>query len=137
MPIYIAMQKQDEIDKFGYGTYDIIPEDALQKIKNMPEAEFNLYKINIKEDMPLIYYTNIMFYDNFNQTLPLGMNVKSKVLIDSDKLEFIPVNMITFNISDDFLENEIISKPTIKKIMLCEYDVKLKEQKKEEVKENE
>ena len=78
-----------------------------------------------------------MFYDNFNQTLPLGMNVKSKVLIDSDKLEFIPVNMITFNISDDFLENEIISKPTIKKIMLCEYDVKLKEQKKEEVKENE
>ena len=137
MPIYIAMQKQDEIDKFGYGTYDIIPEDALQKIKNMPEAEFNLYKINIKEDMPLIYYTNIMFYDNFNQTLPLGMNVKSKVLIDSDKLEFIPVNMITFNISDDFLENEIISKPAIKKIMLCEYDVKLKEQKKEEVKENE
>ena len=137
MPIYIAMQKQDEIDKFGYGTYDIIPEDALQKIKNMPEAEFNLYKINIKEDMPLIYYTNIMFYDNFNQTLPLGMNVKSKVLIDSDKLEFIPVNMITFNISDDFLENEIIIKPTIKKIMLCEYDVKLKEQKKEEVKENE
>ena len=137
MPIYIAMQKQDEIDKFGYGTYDIIPEDALQKIKNMPEVEFNLYKINIKEDMPLIYYTNIMFYDNFNQTLPLGMNVKSKVLIDSDKLEFIPVNMITFNISDDFLENEIISKPAIKKIMLCEYDVKLKEQKKEEVKENE
>ena len=137
MPIYIAMQKQDEIDKFGYGTYDIIPEAALQKIKNMPEAEFNLYTINIKEDMPLIYYTNIMFYDNFNQTLPLGMNVKSKVLIDSDKLEFIPVNMITFNISDDFLENEIISKPAIKKIMLCEYDVKLKEQKKEEVKENE
>lgn len=137
MPIYIATQKQDEIDKFGYGTYDIIPEDALQKIKNMPEAEFNLYKINIKEDMPLIYYTNIMFYDNFNQTLPLGMNVKSKVLIDADKLEFIPVNMITFNISDDFLENEIISKPSIKKIMLCEYDVKLKEQKKEEVKKDE
>ena len=116
---------------------DVFSLFLVRKIINIWFVEFNLYKINIKEDMPLIYYTNIMFYDNFNQTLPLGMNVKSKVLIDSDKLEFIPVNMITFNISDDFLENEIISKPTIKKIMLCEYDVKLKEQKKEEVKENE
>ena len=126
MPVYIATRKVDEIDKFGYGTYDILPEDALIKIKDEVESEFNLYKINLKENMPLIYYTNIMYYDNFNQTLPLGMNVKSKVLIDADMFEFIPVNMITFNICDDFIENEIITKPLIKKIMLCEYDVKLK-----------
>lgn len=76
--------------------------------------------------MPLLYFTNIMYYDNFNQTLPLGMNVKSKVLIDADKLEFIPNDMITFNISDDFIENELLIKPQVKKIMLCEYEVRLK-----------
>lgn len=132
MPIYIATKKTEEIDKFGYGVYDIIPEEALKKIKDEQESEFNLYKINIKENMPLIYFTNIMYYDNFNQTLPLGMNVTSKVLIDADKLEFIPNDMKTFNISDDFIENELIEKPQVKKIMLCEYEVRLKEQEKEE-----
>ena len=136
MPIYIATEKTEEIDKFGYGVYDIIPEKALQRIKNnSTETEFNLYKINLQEKMPLIYMTNIMYYDNYNQTLPLGMNVEEKVLIDADKFEFIPNNMITFNISDDFATNELISKPVVKKIMLCEYEVKLKnskEYKKEE-----
>ena len=127
IPIYLATEKTEEIDKFGYGVYDIIPEDALQRIKDNPETEFNLYKINLQENMPLIYFTNIMFYDNFNQTLPLGMNVKSKVLIDADMLEFIPKDMITFNISDNFTENEILAKPTVKKIMLCEYEVRLKQ----------
>ena len=132
MPIYLATPKTEEIDKFGYGIYDIVPEDALKKIKNSTEAEFNLYKVNIQENMPLIYFSNIMFYDNFNQTLPLGMNVNTKVLIDADKLEFIANNMVTFNISDDFTENEIMTKPAVKKIMVCEYDVKLKGEKEDE-----
>ncbi len=131
MPIYLAAEKTEEIDKFGYGVYDIIPENALQKIKNSTETEFNLYKINLQENMPLIYMTNIMYYDNFNQTLPLGMNVEEKVLIDADKFEFIPNNMITFNISDNFTENELLNKPAVKKIMLCEYEVKLKNNQKE------
>lgn len=137
MPIYLATEQTEEIDKFGYGLYDIIPENALQKIKNSKETEFNLYKINIKENMPLIYMTNIMYYDNFNQTLPLGMNVEEKVLIDAEQFEFVPNNMITFNISDDFTTNELLSKPTVKKIMLCEYETRLKnssEEKKEDEK---
>ena len=126
MTIYIAMAKNEDIDKFGYGVYDIIPDDAIEKIRDNPEKEFNLYKINLKENMPLIFYTNIMYYDNFNQTLPLGMNVKARVLIDADKFEFVPNNMTTFNISDDFIEREILDEPDVKKIRLCEYEVKLR-----------
>ena len=137
MPIYLATENTEEIDKFGYGFYDIIPEKALQRIRNSKENEFNLYKINLQEKMPLIYMTNIMYYDNYNQTLPLGMNVDEKVLIDADKFEFIPNNMITFNISDDFEKKEIISKPSVKKIMLCEYEVKLKENLQEKKEEEE
>ena len=137
MPVYLATENTEEIDKFGYGFYDIIPEKALHRVKNSKENEFNLYKINIQEKMPLIYMTNIMYYDNYNQTLPLGMNVDEKVLIDADKFEFIPNNMITFNISDDFEAKEIISKPTVKKIMLCEYEVKLKENIQEQREEEE
>ena len=126
IPAYIAMPKTADIDKFGYSIYDITPEDAIARIKDSPEKEFNLYKINLKENMPLIFYTNIMYYDNFNQTLPLGMNVKPRILIDADNFEFIPNNMTTFNISDDLIERELLEKPEVKKIMLCEYEVKLK-----------
>ena len=129
MPIYIAKGKEEEIDKYGYEIYDIIPENALQKIKESNETEINLYKINLKENMPLIYMTNIMYYDNFNQTLPLGINVDEKVLIDADMFEFTPSNMTTFNINENFTENEILTKPIVKKIILCEYEVKLKETK--------
>ncbi len=126
MPIYLATKREEEIDKFGYEIYDIIPEKALSRIKGMAEDELNLYKINLKENMPLLYMTNIIYYDNFNQTLPLGMNVDEKVLIDADNFEFIPSNMITFNVSENFTENEIINKPIVKEIMLCEYDVNMK-----------
>ena len=135
LPAYIAMPKNKDIDKVGYCIYDIVPEDAIACIKDSKEKEFNLYKINLKENMPLIFYTNIMYYDNFNQTLPLGMNVKPRVLIDADEFEFIPNNMTTFNISDDLIERELLKQPEVKKIMLCEYEVKMKNSKEDE-KEN-
>ena len=45
-----------------------------------------LYKLNIKENSPLLFYTNIIFYDNFNKTLPVGMDLSSEVLLDVNKL---------------------------------------------------
>ena len=39
--------------------------------------------------MPLVYMSNIIFFDNINNTLPKGMNLSSKVLIDCDKFDFV------------------------------------------------
>ena len=35
----------------------------------------------------ILYYTNIAFYENTNKTLPLGMDLSSKVLIKSNILK--------------------------------------------------
>lgn len=131
MPIYVATSNSEMIDKNGFGIYHIVPETALKSAYNIKSDKINLYKLNITEEMPVIYYTNIIYYNNFNETLPLGMNVTDKILIDGDKFEFLPKDMITFKICEDFTENQIKDLPTIKTIMLCEYDLILKNEEEE------
>ena len=53
------------------------------------------------------------------------MDVTDKVIINGSNFNFIPKNMLTFNITKNFEENEIIDKPNVKNIILCEYDLEL------------
>ena len=45
----------------------------------------DFYSLVVPKDAPLLYYTNIIYYDNLNQTLPLGLDVDTDVLIDLKK----------------------------------------------------
>ena len=125
MSIYVIEPVKEAIDKKGYSVYNIIPENAIKVADISNSEKYNLYKLNIKEDMPIVFYTNILYYDNYNETLPVGMDVTDKVIINGSKFNFIPKNMLTFNITNDFEENEVIDKPNVKNIILCEYDLEL------------
>jgi len=78
IPIYKAGKLED-----GFNVFYINPESV---IKNVPEKETDLYKIILKEDTNCIALTNIMYYNNTNQTLPLGMNVTDGILINTKQL---------------------------------------------------
>lgn len=82
-----------------------------------------LNRINLKEDMPVIFYSNIMFFDNLNKTLPLGMDIEQKVLINLQEFEYKLVSRKDFNMN--YLEDEYNNK--IKKIEVYEYEIKRKE----------
>lgn len=69
----------------GYNIFNINPENALYKIKNEPIV--NLYAMHLKPTTPAIGLSNIIYYDNFNKTLPIGMDVSDEVLIDVGKLD--------------------------------------------------
>ena len=56
------------------------------------------------------------------------MNISDKVAIDASNFEFIPKNMDTFKVCEDFTENEIEDNPTVKTIILCEYEIALKKE---------
>lgn len=71
MPIYIATEKSDTIDKNGFGVFHIAPENALKEAETIDSDKINLYKLDILEGMPLLYFSNIIYYNNFNETLPL------------------------------------------------------------------
>lgn len=71
MNIYVCLNEKinlNNIEMFYINPYDAIKEEKSDKI--------SLYKLKIKEGMNIIYNTNIVYYNNFNNTLPIGMDVK-------------------------------------------------------------
>lgn len=101
---------------------NINPEEEIIK-NDIKEDILILNKINLKENMPVIFYSNIMFYDNLNQTLPSGMDITEKVLLDLQDYDLKLVSRKDFNMN--FIENEFESK--VKTISLYEYNVEIKQ----------
>ena len=60
-----------------------------------------------------------MFYENFNKTLPVGMNLSTEVLIDANKLD------LQFVKEDSFYMNYKINEFEFgtKEIVVYEYEV--------------
>jgi hypothetical protein len=101
-------------------------ENELKDYEDKGDGALNLLKVNFKENMPLIYYTNIIYYDNTNQTLPEGMNLSTQVLIDCEKFNFKLVNKTKFRTNNYFRESNNLILPKSKDIFVYEYDVELK-----------
>lgn len=121
MSAYQVSQKPVE-----HNNWEIFNLNAKQVIETWKgkEDKIILNRINIKENMPIIFYSNIMFYENLNQTLPEGMDVETEVLIDLTKYEMKLVGRK--DISKNFLEDEFTAK--VKTIEVYEYDIQRKEQ---------
>ena len=102
----------------GINIFDINPETALKNELDSKKSKIILCRINIKENTPALFYTNIMFYDNFNKTLPVGMNLSTEVLVDVNKLKLDFKGEETFYINHK--ENEFDF--TTKEVKLYEYE---------------
>lgn len=126
MPIYKAVSEEEKIDLYGYSIYSMSAEDQLKKMKTNGN-ECNLFKINLQEEMPAIFYTNIIFFDNFNKTLPLGMDKSDNVMLNSDSFEFILKDKKTVYTNQYFTEDIDSHIFVTKKINVYEYDLKVKE----------
>lgn len=103
-PIYKASTEQIDLNNINIFHLDQIK--AIEENKNA--EEITLYKINLKENMPILYYSNIIFYDNFNQTLPLGMNLCDEVLVNLEKCKLKEATTESFKIN--YLIDEYTSK---------------------------
>lgn len=98
-----------EIDKKEFNVFDMNPENEIkEKIKK--EENINFYKINLKKGSKAISFTNCIFYDNKNKTLPIGQDLSSKILVDLSETELKINKKTSFNIAyfednkDDFSE---------------------------------
>ena len=101
MPVYI--KKSDAQNEFILG--DINPENLINEnpskdvieerevnFKNgakaekdkIEEQEIEIVKIDLGNEEHALYLTNIVFFDNQNKTLPIGMDLSSKVVIKLD-----------------------------------------------------
>ena len=103
----------------GMHIFDINPKSAIEQELRSKKEKVQLCKINIKETTPAVFYTNIMFYDNFNKTLPLGMDLSTEVLLDTNKLN------LKFAKEESFYVNYKVNEFDFntKEIVVYEYNV--------------
>lgn len=126
MPIYKVVPINEKLHKTDYSVWDINPERELRGYDNKFESAVKLIKLNFKEDFPLVYFTNSIYYDNLNGTLPEGMDVSSKVLIDADKFEYELVQKSKVNTNRYFNMPDGLY-PRMITIYIEEYNLKIKD----------
>ena len=115
---YVVSEEKLENNKLR--VFHLNPENAVSDASNL--EKIHLHKINIEEGINLIYYTNIMYYDNFNNTLPIGMNIEDKVLIDLEMFDLRIKKQKIYRINQNI--NEIENKTKI--VCIYEYELKKK-----------
>jgi len=79
IPVYMVGNLENKLNIFY-----INPEEALEQSNG---SQKTLYKINLSEGTNCLPLSNIIYYNNENKTLPLGMNVTSGVLLNMEDLE--------------------------------------------------
>ena len=125
------MINEKDINKASINLFNINPVDEIQRANQdnkSSSVEINknkayLYKINLKDKINAVPLTNIIFYDNQNKTLPVGMDLSTQILVDINKIELsqkenFDFNYITFENESDEFSNIIINK-----VNVLEFDV--------------
>ena len=87
-PIYVykASIYEMELDRMQIFSLDVV--DELKKClkDNKLKKNIYLYKVRLEAKTNILAFSNIIFYNNKNMTLPLGMNLSKNVLVDLSKI---------------------------------------------------
>lgn len=119
---------EEKIDDRKINIFNVNPENEIKENLNEDGKKIYFYKFNLKEGTNGIAYTNSIFYDNQNKTLPVGQDLSSKILIDVNKLNLLLKNKTTFKIVEFEDNKNDFSKTNIKTVYVYEYDTEPKKQ---------
>lgn len=113
-------------EKLEFNTFEAVSLDSEKEVDEFLKQEKNidklyLYKIKLPKGTNYIAFTNIIFFDNKNMTLPLGMNLSNKILVDlsnvtvhEDKTR--EINKLQFEEDDDDFSNIVIKNINLNEI---------------------
>lgn len=76
--------------------FDLNPKTELQRAFSEFNSKISLYKISLKKGTKAIGFTNSIFYDNQYKTLPVGMNLDTRILVNTEKLEMEEIDRDAF-----------------------------------------
>ena len=127
LSVYKAIS-EEKIDVRKLNIFNVNPENEIKENLNEDGKKIYFYKFNLKEGTNGIAYTNSIFYDNQNKTLPVGQDLSSKILIDINKLNLLLKNKTTFKILEFEDNKNDFSKINIKTVYVYEYDTEPKKQ---------
>ena len=133
IPVYKAIIG-DKLDEKQINIFNINPENEIEKAVKDPENKINFYKINLPEGANAISYTNCIFYDNQNKTLPEGQDLSTNILVDITKLNLSLTGKTKFKIVKAENPKDDFSDISIKTINVFEFDAEVKNQNENKIK---
>ena len=122
LPVYKAIN-ENILNNKGINVFNINPENEMKEASMAYGNNINLYMLLIKEGTKGIGFTNIIFYDNQNKTLPVGMDLSTKMIIDTSKLHLRMLDQKSFNIMSFDNEQDDFSDFEIKKVTVFDYEI--------------
>ena len=126
MYVYKAMSEDLDLEEFQ--TFSLNEElEVKEFIENnvSKRKAINLYRIKLPKGTNFIAFTNIVFYDNKNMTLPIGMNQSHKILIDLEPLNIKDNGNKTINKAYMEDDGNDFSKLMIREINIHELEVEM------------
>ena len=124
MPVGLAVYKADtkKLENNAFDIFNIKAEKTVSNLLKEDSSKLNLYKINLKENTPILAFTNIAYFENNNKTLPQGMNISETILLNNNLIELElkekqEIKIVSYKNPEDQL-----SDIQIKTIKIEEYD---------------
>ena len=85
--IIVYKATEEGIDPNEINVFDLNVEKEIEEKLSNAETKIDLYKIEIEKGTNVIGFTNNVFYDNRNNTLPTGMDLSTKVIIYNTEIK--------------------------------------------------
>ena len=122
VPVYKAIL-DDKLDDRKINIFDINPENEMKEALKKESDRIYFYRVALPKGKNAISFTNSIFYDNQNKTLPEGQDLSSKILIDTNKLKLRLRHKEIFKIVDLDNENNVIPELKVKIVEAYEFEV--------------
>ena len=122
LPVYKAVL-DDKLNNKEINVFNINPEEEIKDAMIEDGNKINLYKINVKEGTKGVAFTNSIFYDNQNKTLPLGMDLSTKLILNTAKLHLNLLSKKSFKIAKLEDEKDDFSEVLVKDVEVYEYEI--------------
>jgi len=122
---YKWIPEEENIDTNELNVFNLDAEKEIEDaIKNSETGKINLYKMNFAKGVKAIAFSNCVYYDNQNKTLPEGMDTDTRIFAKILDTEITLQNKKVIRVGMLEVENDNAAKLIIKTINLLEYGVK-------------
>ena len=121
---YMWTEEDENMDIKKINIFNLNAEDEIIKaIENSKNGKVNLYKIKLKKGSNAIAFSNSVYYDNQNKTLPIGMDKDTRIIIKLNDMDIKLNSKRVIRIGKLENEEETASKIVIKAVNVLEYEV--------------
>ena len=123
---YKWVEDEENIDTNEFNVFNLNLEKEIENALIETESgKVNLYKMNFKKGVSAVAFSNCVYYDNQNKTLPVGMDKDTRILADILDTDITLDNKKVIRIGKLEDSEDIASKLIIKTINVLEYTVKV------------